>query len=102
VPRLTHELSVTRGDGSLPRLLARWAKTDVLILDDWGLAPLATQDRHDLLEVIEERHAERSTIIAGQLPMKQCPSISATRPWPTRRSTASSMPRISSRCKENR
>lgn len=33
VPRLLHELQVARGDGSLPRLLARWAKTDVLILD---------------------------------------------------------------------
>jgi len=40
VPRLLTELHIAHGDGSLPRLLARWAKTDVLILDDWGLAPL--------------------------------------------------------------
>jgi DNA replication protein DnaC len=71
VPRLSHELNVARGDGSYPRLLARWAKTDVLILDDWGLAPLSVQERHDLLEVIEDRHGERSTVIAGQLPVKQ-------------------------------
>lgn len=70
VPRLPTEFHAARGDGSLPRLLARWAKTDVLILDDWGLAPLAPQERHDLLEVIEDRHGERSTIIAGQLPIK--------------------------------
>lgn len=71
VPRLSHELNIARGDGSFPRLLARWAKTDVLILDDWGLAPLGPQERQDLLEVIEDRHGERSTIIAGQLPVKQ-------------------------------
>jgi DNA replication protein DnaC len=70
VPRLCQELHVARGDGSLPRMLARLAKTDVLILDDWGLVPLGTQERQDLLEVIEDRHGERSTIIAGQLPVK--------------------------------
>ena len=70
VPRLLHELQVARADGSFPRLLARWAKTDVLILDDWGLAPLGAPERHDLLEVIEDRHSERSTVIAAQLPVK--------------------------------
>ena len=70
VPRMLSEMHIAHGDGSLPRLLARWAKTDVLILDDWGLAPLITQHRHDLLEVIEDRHGERSTIIAAQLPLK--------------------------------
>lgn len=70
VPRILSEMQIARGDGSLPRLLSRWAKTDVLILDDWGLAPLGTQHRHDLLEVIEDRHGERSTIIAAQLPLK--------------------------------
>lgn len=71
VPRLLHELQVARADGSFPRLLARWAKTDVLILDDWGLAPLGVPERHDLLEVIEDRHGERSTVIAAQLPVKE-------------------------------
>jgi DNA replication protein DnaC len=70
VPRLVQELQVARGDGSYPRLLARWAKTDVLILDDFGLAALGAQERHDLLEVIEDRHGERSLVIAGQLPVK--------------------------------
>jgi DNA replication protein DnaC len=70
VPRLAHELHVARGDGSLPRLLSRWAKIDVLILDDWGLTPLGAQERHDLLEVVEDRCGEHSTIIAGQLPVK--------------------------------
>ncbi len=70
VPRMLSELQIAHGDGSLPRLLARWAKTDLLILDDWGLAPLNAQHRHDVLEVIEDRHGERSTIIAAQLPVK--------------------------------
>jgi DNA replication protein DnaC len=70
VPRMLNELHIAHGDGSLPRLLARWAKTDLLILDDWGLAPLTVQHRHDLLEVIEDRHGERATIIAAQLPLK--------------------------------
>jgi DNA replication protein DnaC len=56
-PRLLHELHVAHGDGSLLRLLPRWAKTDVLILDDWGLAPLGPQARQDLLEVIEDRYS---------------------------------------------
>jgi DNA replication protein DnaC len=70
VPRLLHELTIARADGSFPKLLARWAKTDVLILDDWGLAPLGSQERHDLLEVLEDRHTDRSTVIAAQLPLK--------------------------------
>lgn len=71
VPRMMSEMHIAHGDGSLPRLLSRWAKTDLLILDDWGLAPLSAQHRHDLLEVIEDRHGERSTLIAAQLPLKE-------------------------------
>lgn len=70
VPRLLHELSIARADGSLMRLLARLARTSVLILDDWGLARLGDEERRDLLEVIEDRHGLRSTIIATQLPIK--------------------------------
>ena len=71
LPRLLLELELARGDGSWPRLLARWAKTDLLVIDDWGLVPLAPQSRGDLLEVIEDRHGERSTVIAGQLPISE-------------------------------
>ncbi|HZP43529.1 MAG TPA: ATP-binding protein [Candidatus Binatia bacterium] len=62
MPRLGHELHVARGDSSLPRVLTRWAKIDVLILDDWGLTPLGAQERHDLLDVLEDRCGERSTL----------------------------------------
>jgi DNA replication protein DnaC len=70
VPRLLHELTIARADGSLTRLFARLARTHVLVLDDWGLAPLQDQERRDLLEIIEERHGLRSTIISAQLPVK--------------------------------
>ena len=68
VPRLLHELAVSRGDGSYARLLARLAKLDLLALDDWLLAPLTDAERRDLLEVIEDRSERTSTLIASQLP----------------------------------
>lgn len=71
VPRLIHELDMARADGSLTRLLTRFARADVLVLDDWGLAPLGDQERRDILELIEERHGLRSTIVSAQLPVKQ-------------------------------
>ena len=70
VPRLFDELTLARADGSYPRLLARLARVDVLVLDDWGLAPLADQERRDLLEIIEDRHGNRSTIVASQTSVK--------------------------------
>ena len=57
-----------RADGSYARLLARLARIDVLVIDDWALSPALDADRHDLLEVIEDRYASRSTIITSQLP----------------------------------
>ncbi len=61
-PRLLQELAVARGDGSYGRFLSRLAKTDLLALDDWLLAPLKDSERRDVLEVIEDR-------IATQLPI---------------------------------
>jgi DNA replication protein DnaC len=69
VPRLLHELLLARADGTYARLLGRLAKTDLLVLDDWGLAPLADQERRDLLEVLEDRWGNRSTLVAAQLPV---------------------------------
>jgi DNA replication protein DnaC len=67
-PRLLHALAVSRGDGSYARLLARYAKLDLLAIDDWLLAPLTDAERRDLLEVIEDRSERTSTLIASQLP----------------------------------
>ncbi|WP_437296044.1 ATP-binding protein [Sorangium sp. So ce426] len=55
--------------GALTRLLGWLAKIDVLVLDDWGLAPLEDQERRDLLEVFEDRHGLRSTDITSQIPV---------------------------------
>lgn len=71
MPRLAQDLAVARGDGSYARLLARWAKADVLVLDDWGLAPIADGERRDLLEILDDRHGLRSTIVVSQLPVKE-------------------------------
>lgn len=68
VPRLVEDLLLAHADGSYTTLLARLARTDVLILDDWGLAPLADRQRHDLLEVLDDRDGTRSTVITSQLP----------------------------------
>jgi DNA replication protein DnaC len=67
--RLSQELTLARADGSYSQLLARLARTDLLIIDDWGLAPLSTQDRQDLLEILEDRYGLRSTIVTSQLPV---------------------------------
>ena len=67
-PRLVHELAVSRGDGSYARLLVKFAKLDLLAIDDWLLASLTDAERRDLLEVIEDRSERASTLIASQLP----------------------------------
>jgi len=66
-PRLFDELRLARADGSHPRLLARIARVDVLVVDDFAIAPMTDADRRDLLEVFEDRHGLRSTIITSQL-----------------------------------
>lgn len=67
--RLSQELMLARADGSYTQLLARFAKTDLLVIDDWGLSPLTALDRQDLLEILEDRYGLRSTIITSQLPV---------------------------------
>jgi DNA replication protein DnaC len=70
-PRLHHDLAVARGDGSYGRMLARLAKTELLVLDDFALTPLKDQERRDLLEILEDRHERASTLVTSQLPVKQ-------------------------------
>jgi len=69
--RLFHELTLARADGTYVRLLGKLARMDVLLIDDWALAPLQDQERHDVLEILEDRYATRSTIITSQLPPAQ-------------------------------
>lgn len=69
VPRLFEEIRTSHGDGSYLKLLKRLAKTPIVILDDWGLVALSTQDRADLLEILDDRINTRSTVICSQLPV---------------------------------
>jgi DNA replication protein DnaC len=66
--RLFEELALARADGSYVRVLERLARVDVLVIDDWGLKPAAEAERHDLLEVIDDRYGVRSTIVTSQVP----------------------------------
>ena len=68
--RLYEELKIAHGDGSFSRALAQLAKTDLLLLDDWGLAPMPQSERNDLLEVLDDRVNSRATIIISQLPLE--------------------------------
>ena len=70
-PRLFDELLLARADGTYPKLLARFARTEVLVIDDWGLAPVQDVERRDLLEIMEDRHGLRSTIWTSQIPVAQ-------------------------------
>lgn len=66
--RLNDELTLAHADGTYAILLARLARADVLVIDDWGLAPPKDQERRDLLEIVEDRYASRSTILTSQVP----------------------------------
>jgi len=68
-PRLFDELTLARADGTYTQLLARFARIDVLVLDDWGLVPVKDMERRDLLEIMEDRHGLRSTIWTSQIPV---------------------------------
>ena len=69
-PRLFDELRLARADGTFPRVLARFARLDLLVLDDFAIAPISDTERRDLLEVLEDRHGARATIITSQLDPK--------------------------------
>lgn len=68
-PGLFQELGIARGDGRYMRVMDRLSKTDVLILDDWGIVGLTDSERTEVLDILEDRHGRRSTIIASQLPL---------------------------------
>ena len=67
---MLHELSIAKADGRYDKLLTNIGRTDLLVLDDWGLDKFVKEQRHDLLEILEDRHGLRSTIVTSQLPVK--------------------------------
>jgi DNA replication protein DnaC len=69
LPRLFEELGLAHGDGRFTKLMAGFAKTDLIILDDWGLAKFTAEQRRDLLELLDDRHGIRSTLVTSQVPV---------------------------------
>lgn len=70
VPRMLQELHLAKGDGRYTKLLKGFAKTDLLVFDDWGLSKLNHEQSHDLLEILEDRHGLRSTLVTSQFPVE--------------------------------
>ena len=66
---LSRDLAIARADGSLRHLLARLSRIDVLVIDDWAMAPLSETERRDCWEICEDRYQTRSTILTSQLPV---------------------------------
>jgi DNA replication protein DnaC len=67
--KLFEDLSLAKGDGRYLKLLTSLAKSDLLVLDDYGLDQLGREQRHDLLEILEDRHGLKSTLVTSQLPI---------------------------------
>jgi DNA replication protein DnaC len=65
--RMFEELNLAHADGTYGKLLARLARMDLLVIDDFALAPISDMNRRDLLEVLEDRDGLKSTIITSQL-----------------------------------
>lgn len=69
LPRLFEELRLAKADGRYGKLMLDYAKTNLLVLDDWGLTPMTDTQRRDLLELLEDRYGRKSTIVTSQLPV---------------------------------
>jgi len=69
-PKFYYHVTLAKADGSYTKLMKKLLKTHLLLLDDFGLAPMADSERRDLLEVIEDRHGHSSTIMTSQLPVE--------------------------------
>jgi len=70
LPRLLQELGIAKADGRYDKILKTLSKTQLLLVDDWGLKPLVKEQGHDLLEILEDRHGLRSTLVTSQLPVE--------------------------------
>lgn len=71
LPRLLQQLALGHADGTFPKLMRQLLRTELVILDDWGLSPLTAAQARDLLEVIDDRQGRRSTVITSQRPITQ-------------------------------
>lgn len=71
LPRFLEEMAMSHADGSYKKLMSQLYKEDLLILDDFGLTPINTTQRHDLFNLIEDRYQLKSTIITSQFPVSK-------------------------------
>jgi DNA replication protein DnaC len=71
LPRLFGDLTIAKGDGRYGKLLVRYSRVDVMVLDDWGVAPMTSENRRDLLEILDDRYEKKSTLITSQLPVEK-------------------------------
>ncbi len=71
LPRLFGDLTIAKGDGRYSKLLTRYSKVDLIILDDWGITPMTGENRRDLLEILDDRYEKKSTLITSQLPVNK-------------------------------
>ena len=69
IPRMFNDLHVAKADGSYAKILNNFARTNLIIFDDWGLKKFTRDQSHDLLEILEDRHNAGSTIITSQFPI---------------------------------
>lgn len=69
LPKLFQTIDIAKADGSYTKLLEQIAKTPLLVLDDWGVAPMTDSNRRDFLELIDDRYQSSSTLITSQLPV---------------------------------
>jgi len=90
-PRLFDELSVCHADGSFRKRLAAIAKVNLLVIDDFAIAPIGPRERSDLLEILDDRVGARATLITSQLPSNNGTTTSAIPPWPMPSSIGSSI-----------
>ena len=98
---LSRELALVRADGSLRHFLARLARIDVLVIDDWAIAPLQDAERREVWEIFDDRYQARSTILTSQLPWRAGMSKSGIPLSPAASSTAWCTMPIASRCAES-
>ena len=69
LPRLMEDLLIAKADGQYGKLMRAFAKTPLIVLDDWGLTPMTPAACRELLELLEDRHGRHATIVTSQLPV---------------------------------